>query len=520
MTTKPHRVRFADREAPEVHTTQEIGPQRRLTPEGYLLCMNVPLSRTGDLIYAPSEIPGAGINDQGLVVVARDEAALFDATTISSFQGKPVTLGHPPKNVGAGDWREYSVGTVLNPRRGEGADSDILVGDLLIMDQRCIDAINNNEMRETSAGYDADIQALGPGMARIAAMRGNHVALVARGRCGPRCAVNDHDMVTIPKEPHMATTTHRVRGAIVSTASRVRDAITRGIQDGMEAAMDVLGDHPARAVGDPDGDDGSIHIHVHTGEQAPAPDAAAGATGSMDDVDGDGTPNSADADPTAPNGSDLSSRVMELETAIGTLTALVQQLVAGGSGTPAKVADAALPDDVQEDDTTTPPTEPVATTPAVVEPPVAAAVEGDSRALATSYQTMMSDAEVLVPGYKTPLMDTAMPRNEFVDSMCGTRRRVLEQFAQAQEGQQLLASLHGGAAPDLAVMDCAGVATAFTAAAGAKRLLNNAATLHDAHRAPQQPQVKSYTPLSGDMLAAQLADYWSRQPQPGAPAHH
>ena len=159
------------------------------TPEGYLLCEAVPIARTGDLAYAPQETPiPAG---DGQTIITRGAADLFEPETLASFEGKPVTLEHPPDFVTPDTWKQYAVGTVQNVRQGEGADSDKLLADLLLTDARAIDAVRSKKLRELSCGYDAEYFADAPGKGRQTTIRGNHVALVAQGRCGSACAIQD-----------------------------------------------------------------------------------------------------------------------------------------------------------------------------------------------------------------------------------------------------------------------------------------------------------------------------------------
>lgn len=159
------------------------------TPEGYLLCEAVPIARTGELAYAPQETPiPAG---DGQTIITRGAADLFAAETLASFEGKPVTLEHPPDFVTPDTWKQYAVGTVQNVRQGEGADSDKLLADLLLTDARAIEAVRTHKLRELSCGYDAEYFADAPGKGRQTNIRGNHVALVAQGRCGSACAIQD-----------------------------------------------------------------------------------------------------------------------------------------------------------------------------------------------------------------------------------------------------------------------------------------------------------------------------------------
>lgn len=171
-------------------TTHSIGPLRKLTPEGFLVCLDVPISRTGEYQYSSEE---CGIDSPtGMVTAERSEEEVFAPEAIASFEGKPVTMEHPGEGVDPSTWRHVAVGTVTNVRRGDGEKSDLLLADLVIHDQQAIDLINAG-VREVSCGYDVEPVQLAPGRVAHHKIRGNHVALVRRGRAGSRCAVGDEE---------------------------------------------------------------------------------------------------------------------------------------------------------------------------------------------------------------------------------------------------------------------------------------------------------------------------------------
>jgi uncharacterized protein len=185
--------------ASRYYTVSKLGPKRSLTPEGYLLCEDVPVARTGEMLYAEGEIVGgdgemiAGDNT-GIVHVSRGPDDLFRPQTIASFEGKPVTLSHPDEFVGPANIRAFAVGTMFNVRRGTGIEDDLMLADLLITEQGAIKAVQDDGIEEVSNGYEADYDQAEPGRAVQRNIVGNHVALVERGRCGPRCAIGDEDM--------------------------------------------------------------------------------------------------------------------------------------------------------------------------------------------------------------------------------------------------------------------------------------------------------------------------------------
>lgn len=187
------------------YTVSKLGPKRSLTPEGYLLCLSVPVARTGEMMYGEGEIADANGDMvkgdvDGLIRVSRGPDDLFRPETIASFEGKSVTLGHPDEFVTPENVKQYEIGTMLNVRRGTGVEDDLMLADLLIKDQRAIKAIQEDGIEEVSNGYEADYDQQQPGRAVQRNIVGNHVALVERGRCGPRCAIGDEIMPALKKK--------------------------------------------------------------------------------------------------------------------------------------------------------------------------------------------------------------------------------------------------------------------------------------------------------------------------------
>lgn len=172
------------------YTTEQLSPNIAETPEGFLICRDVPIARTGVMEYGPDETPIAA-GDDGLARIERLPEDVFDLEAVASFEGKPFVIDHPGEDVTPENWRELACGHAQNVRRGEGEASDLLLADLLVTDERAISLVRGG-LREISCGYDAEYEETGPGQGRQILIRGNHVALVARGRCGGRCRINDN----------------------------------------------------------------------------------------------------------------------------------------------------------------------------------------------------------------------------------------------------------------------------------------------------------------------------------------
>ncbi|WP_179995585.1 DUF2213 domain-containing protein [Acinetobacter sp. YH16053] len=182
----------ATKDRSNIYTTGQIGRTRETTPEGYLLCRDVPVARIGTLMYGDGEVP-VKADSTGLILIQRGEEDLFDPKTMASFEGKAVTNDHPEDWVSPSNWKELAVGTAHSVRRGEGAEADFLIADLLITDQDAIDSVMSEKV-EISLGYDADYVEISPGKGVQRNIFGNHVALVDKGRCGSRCSIGDSFM--------------------------------------------------------------------------------------------------------------------------------------------------------------------------------------------------------------------------------------------------------------------------------------------------------------------------------------
>jgi len=171
------------------YTVHTLSPHIQETPEGFLLCIGVPIARTGVQEYKPDEVPVAP-GPSGLVLVVREEAEVFSPATIASFEGKSVTIDHP-EDVNPDNWRDLTCGVAMNVRRGKGSEADLLLADLLITDAEGIAAVRERRLRQVSCGYDADYEEIRPGVGRQTNIIGNHIALVPHGRAGWRVGIKD-----------------------------------------------------------------------------------------------------------------------------------------------------------------------------------------------------------------------------------------------------------------------------------------------------------------------------------------
>lgn len=161
-----------------------------MTPEGYMVCIGVPIARTGEMVYGEGETP-LETDEEGQVLIDREEHEVFRPETIASFEGKPITITHPTDFVDPANWSRLCKGVLQNVRRGEGENRNDLIADLLITDQVAIGLVKSG-LREVSCGYDAEYTQTDEGRGLQTKIIGNHLALVEQGRAGAAYAINDH----------------------------------------------------------------------------------------------------------------------------------------------------------------------------------------------------------------------------------------------------------------------------------------------------------------------------------------
>ena len=236
-----------------------LGNTRYQIADGSVLFKDVPIARIGTQLYGADEIEGIEPDKAGVVTVHRTPDEVFSERTIASFEGVSVTIGHPRDDYGGiifvtpDNWRALAHGHIQNVRRGEGAQSDLLLADVIVKSPEALQAIDDGD-DEVSCGYDADYKQLSPGNALQYNITGNHLAVVPNGRAGSRCALGDS----------MPTNYKKNWFALFQRAVKTGDA---------EAATNLVKNAPDGAFDDEDGvsetkSAGVVNIHL-------APQAAA-----------------------------------------------------------------------------------------------------------------------------------------------------------------------------------------------------------------------------------------------------
>lgn len=429
--------------ATRFYTTHKLGPKQELTPDGFLLCRDVPIARTGTMYYGPRELPEVPKGANDFLTVTRDESEVFRPDFVASFNGKPVTDNHPPEAVTPANWKRYAVGTVTHPRRGTGDLEDYIVADLLITDARAIENVRAGK-REVSCGYDAKYEVIEPGFARQHSMVGNHVALVDAARCGPSCSIRDHQ----PQGEDMHTRDH---AAVDQRKRPVVDAIVTAlkavgiVKDENKAAVEAA-TSTALDSALPSGERDE-HIHIHPGGQTVDAEARsqiaaldAKMTAGFDELK-----RLLSKDATEEEEEEEERKRREMETQDAAAAEFVRTMM----------------DEV-----------PTGTTEATIR------ATKDSSLLAESFQQTVSGAEILAPGIALPSFDKAAEPKATFDSMCKLRRRALDHASANPALKAIVETANGGKKFVVDQLSCAQVRGLFHASVGAVKA-SKAASTHD-----------------------------------------
>lgn len=395
------------------HTVEQLGLKQSLTPEGYLLCQDVPISRIGTMIYGTFELPGIEGNLDGTIQVLRDEETVFDPVSIASFEGKSVSIDHPPEAISPATWKDLTVGTSMNYRRGTGEHKDHLVADLLITDQAAIDLVRTKKM-EVSAGYDADYEQIRPGVARQTNIRGNHVALVPKGRCGPTCSIGDKIMTKLADR--------------IWNAFRTRDAAE------LESALKDA--EPGPGV-----DPGKNDVHIHLSDPK-----LTGVNPTDDAKKWEDVKNWRDSH---------DARMGKIEDAVKTMAESTDKLKSTFDAVMEKIKgkDEASVEGIEERRR-----EEEAETKDKTKD---ATKTGDSRFMFDEVRETVSNAEIIAPGIKLPTFDAAMSAVQTSDALCKFRRAALTQAYTGDEAKPVIEKLLRGKQPTFDKMTCDAVTLMF-----------------------------------------------------------
>lgn len=234
------------------------------TPEGYLICRDVPIGRTGKMIYGPGETP-LPVGKDGKIVISRDADELFSPETIASFEGKSFTINHPKDFVDPDNWKEFTKGILQDVRKSSENDED-LISDILIMDSVAIGLVKKG-LREISCGYEALYESTGEGTGRQYKIRGNHAALVEEGRAGTSYAIKDSKYNQEQERSHMQKLSDKIKGIFYKAVDEAMESQKTENKDAFPDKNDKKDDDKKEESKDAKGYDELVKMVKDLGEK-------------------------------------------------------------------------------------------------------------------------------------------------------------------------------------------------------------------------------------------------------------
>ena len=205
---------------PVAYYGSSISPHIDRSPEGYLICRDVPINRTGVQDYLAGEL-GLDGDPERTVKVYRLPEDVFAPAALASFEGKDVTDNHPPEMLTAENQSAYSKGHLEHVRRV----GDNTVADLFIKDSVLASQVESGVMREVSCGYNCKFEPYLDGY-RQTNIIGNHLAVVPRGRAGHDVAIHD----AAAKAEKGTNMNKLVHGILTAFGMAAKDASPEDIQ--------------------------------------------------------------------------------------------------------------------------------------------------------------------------------------------------------------------------------------------------------------------------------------------------
>lgn len=216
----------------------KLSPHMTETPEGFLICHDVKIARTGTQNYLAREIGLDGMPER-VLQVTRSAEDVFDPAAIASFEGKDVTNTHPSEMIVQENQAAYSKGHAENVRRV----GDYLVADLYLKDPTLISEVKNGAMRDVSCGYYCQYEANGAGY-RQTHIRGNHIAIVPHGRAGRDVAIKD-SAAELPAEKGKVKHMSKSKSLLSLFGLAAKNAAPEELDSMVETAAAALDAEPA-----------------------------------------------------------------------------------------------------------------------------------------------------------------------------------------------------------------------------------------------------------------------------------
>jgi uncharacterized protein len=171
--------------------------KRVITDEGYLLVPSNIGKADHVQNYLASEIGLTDRDPLDVVKVFRPKEEVFKADSIQSFNLVPITNDHPNKLVDAKSYKSVNCGVATDIK----AIDNYLTAQLHIKDEKAIEDIKSGKV-ELSNGYTCDLDMTSGVTAsglkydcKQINIKGNHVAIVKKGRAGSDCKISDSNNI-------------------------------------------------------------------------------------------------------------------------------------------------------------------------------------------------------------------------------------------------------------------------------------------------------------------------------------
>lgn len=167
---------------------------------GFLTIKDNPITRTGVFNYKAKELGDVAshLPPEKIVGVYRSADEVFKEESLDSFNNALVTDNHPPEMVNPRNQGKYNKGYLQTGTIRQIGEN--VVADLHIVDADLIAKVYDGKS-ELSNGYYSDLKessGVADGLPYDFVqtnIRGNHIAVVAKGRAGSTCRLSDAAMV-------------------------------------------------------------------------------------------------------------------------------------------------------------------------------------------------------------------------------------------------------------------------------------------------------------------------------------
>lgn len=233
LSLRDSAINFCDR-IPMAETARKF-------KDGGQLVAPASIARTGIMQYRAKELGELfkDMDPEAVVNVMTREEDLFDAASMETYRGAPITIGHPAVDVTIENAKELQHGMLDGmPARAE----DQLTATVIVSDAEAINLIESG-VQELSSGHsaslvrvaDEDVEALGY-HAYKTNIRCNHIAIVKRGRAGDAKIadeeVQEKPEVEVVVQDELPNIEPEVKGEVVE--QKFSDEFVQSLQDQLE----------------------------------------------------------------------------------------------------------------------------------------------------------------------------------------------------------------------------------------------------------------------------------------------